>query len=179
MRLASPGIPGRNSRELEAVLENWKEFVRIYELEASLWLPRPREEVFAFFADAFNLQDITPAFLDFRIDTPPPIRMELGTLIDYRLKIRRIPVRWRTRITRWEPPSLFVDQQLRGPYRLWMHEHRFEVEGAGTRVLDRVRYAVPGGELVHRLLVRREVEAIFAHRTAALGRRFGLDSPAS
>jgi len=154
-------------------VDTWKEFVRIYQLDTSLWLPRSREEVFAFFADAFNLQDITPSFLDFRIETPPPIHMEVGTLIDYRLRIRRIPVRWRTRIARWEPPSLFVDEQLRGPYRLWIHEHHFEVEGAGTRVLDRVRYAVPGGELVHRLLVRREVEAIFAHRTAALSRRFG------
>jgi len=151
--------------------------VKIYELETSLWLPRPRTEVFAFFADAFNLQDITPSFLDFRIETPPPIQMEAGTLIDYRLKIRKIPVRWRTRIARWEPPALFVDEQLSGPYRLWVHEHRFEEEGTGTRVLDHVRYAVPGGALVHRLLVRREVEAIFAHRSEALGRRFGLDSP--
>lgn len=151
--------------------------MRIYQLETSLWLPRSREEVFAFFADAFNLQDITPSFLDFRIETPPPIHMEAGTLIDYRLRIRRIPVRWHTRIARWEPPSLFVDEQLRGPYRLWIHEHRFEVEGAGTRVRDRVRYAVPGGGLVHRLLVRREVEAIFAHRTAALSRRFGTGIP--
>jgi ligand-binding SRPBCC domain-containing protein len=93
------------------------------------------------------------------------------------VKIYGIPVRWRTRIARWEPPSLFVDEQLSGPYRLWIHEHRFEVEGAGTRVLDHVRYAVPGGALVHRLLVRREVEAIFAHRSEALSRRFGLDAP--
>jgi ligand-binding SRPBCC domain-containing protein len=147
--------------------------MRIHVLETDIRLASPRDEVFPFFADAMNLQQITPPFLDFRILTPPPIRMEAGTLIDYSLKLRGIPIRWRTRIAGWDPPFSFVDEQVRGPYRLWVHEHRFLEEDEGTRVLDRVRYAVPGGALVHRLLVRREVERIFAYRTERLRERFG------
>jgi ligand-binding SRPBCC domain-containing protein len=147
--------------------------MRIHVLETDIRLSPPRDEVFPFFADAMNLQEITPPFLDFRILTRPPIRMEAGTLIDYSLKLRGIPLRWRTRIAEWQPPFRFVDEQVRGPYRLWVHEHRFLEEEGGTRVLDRVRYAVPGGALVNRLLVRREVERIFAYRTERLRERFG------
>jgi ligand-binding SRPBCC domain-containing protein len=147
--------------------------MRIHVLETDIRLPRPRDEVFTFFADAMNLQEITPPFLDFRILTPPPIRMEVGTLIDYSLKLRGIPIRWRTRIVEWDPPLRFVDEQVRGPYRLWVHEHRFLEEAGGTRVLDRVRYSVRGGALVNRLFVRREVERIFDYRTGRLRERFG------
>ncbi len=142
-------------------------------LKTDLWLPRPRDQVFPFFADAMNLQELTPAFLDFRILTPPPIEMDAGTLIDYSLKVRGVPIRWRTRISEWEPPLRFVDEQIKGPYRLWVHEHRFLEEDGGTRVLDRVRYAPPGGSLVNRLFVRSEVQRIFAYRTERLRERFG------
>lgn len=149
---------------------------RLFEIE--LVLPRPRAEVFAFFSDAANLQELTPARLHFRLMTPPPIAMAEGALIDYRLRVRGVPVRWRTRIAAWEPPHRFVDEQLRGPYRLWLHEHLFEEAdgGASTRVIDRLHYAVPGGALgtlVDRLLVRRDVEAIFAFRRERLAERFG------
>lgn len=147
--------------------------MNIHRFETDLRLPHPRERVFGFFAEAENLQGITPPSLDFRILTPAPIRMAEGTLIDYRLRIRGVPVRWRTRIRVWDPPRRFVDEQVRGPYRLWVHEHRFEPEGGGTRVVDRVDYAVPGGRLVDRLFVRREVERIFAYRRERLLERFG------
>jgi ligand-binding SRPBCC domain-containing protein len=106
--------------------------------------------------------------LDFRVVTPEPIEMQVGTLIDYRLKLRGLPFGWRTRITAWEPPHRFEDTQLKGPYRLWVHEHTFEPHPQGTLCTDRVRYAVPGGPLVHWLLVRRDVEAIFDYRERVL-----------
>jgi ligand-binding SRPBCC domain-containing protein len=148
--------------------------------ESEIVVPRPRPEVFAFFSDAANLQELTPTFLHFRLETPTPIAMAEGALIDYRLRVHRVPVRWRTRIAAWEPPRRFVDEQLRGPYRLWVHEHLFEEAesppGTATRVIDRVRYAVPGGPLgtlADRLLVRRDVERIFAFRRQRLAERFG------
>lgn len=134
---------------------------------------RPPEALFPFFADAFNLERITPPFLRFRVVTPPPIEMGVGTLIDYRLRVHGVPVRWRTEITAWDPPHRFVDEQIRGPYRTWIHEHRFEpVDGGGTRMYDTVRYAAPGGRLVERWLVDRDVAAIFAYRKRALDTLF-------
>ena len=133
-------------------------------LETALWLPRPPGEVFPFFADASNLEAITPPLLRFEILTPGPIAMRPGCLIDYRLRLRGCPLRWRTEITAWEPPHGFVDEQRRGPYRAWVHEHRFEDRDGGTRVTDGVRYRVPGGALVDRLLVRRDLRRIFEYR---------------
>lgn len=142
-------------------------------LKSELWLPRPRSEVFPFFAAAENLEAITPPWLNFRIlESTPPV-MGRGTLIDYRLRIRGVPLRWQSEITAWEPPHRFVDEQRKGPYRTWIHEHRFEERDGGTLVLDTVRYAVPGGRFVDRLFVRRDVEAIFAYRRKQLLERFG------
>lgn len=142
--------------------------MKIFELHSELWLPRLRPEIFPFFADARNLEAITPPWLGFSILTPGPIRMRRGTLIDYRLRLRGIPLRWRSEITAWEPTIRFVDEQRRGPYLLWVHEHGFEERNGGTLVTDHVRYAVPGGTLIHRLFVRRDVEAIFAFRRRKL-----------
>jgi len=140
---------------------------------SELWVPRPREEVFAFFSDARNLDAITPPWVRFRMVTTGPIEMKAGALLDYKLRVRGFPIRWRTKITEWEPPARFVDEQLRGPYRLWIHEHEFEPRDGGTLVRDRVRYAVPFDFLVHRLFVHRDVTRIFAYRTEELRRRFG------
>jgi ligand-binding SRPBCC domain-containing protein len=145
-----------------------------WEVSARLRVARPRAEVFAFFADAGNLEALTPPWLSFRIQTPRPIEMHPGALIDYRLSVRGLPVRWRTEITTWEPPVRFVDKQLRGPYRLWVHEHTFEeTADGGTLVGDRVRYRVPFGRLANWLVVERDVRTIFRYRTETLLRMFG------
>ncbi len=130
-------------------------------------LPGRPADVFAFFADAGNLEAITPPLLRFRVVTPPPIVMGPGTLIRYRLRVRGVPLGWLTEITRWEPPHLFVDEQRRGPYALWEHIHTFEADGDETIMRDVVRYRIgfgPVGVLANRLVVRRDVERIFDYR---------------
>lgn len=148
--------------------------VKLHEFNAETWLPQPPEVVFPFFGEAANLDAITPPWLDFKITTPPPIVMRAGTLIDYRLRLRGVPLRWRTRISVWEPPFRFVDEQLHGPYRLWIHEHTFTAERGGTLARDHIRYAVPFDWLVHRWLVRPDLERIFAHRLTVMARHFRL-----
>lgn len=145
-----------------------KEFL----FHAELWLPRPRAEVFAFFANAHNLEILTPPWLNFEVLTPGPISMRPGTLIDYRIRIHGIPVRWRTEITGWQPPYQFVDEQLRGPYKLWHHTHVFEERAGGTLCTDRVRYSPRGGALMNWLFVRRDVERIFDYRRQRLVEQF-------
>lgn len=146
--------------------------MKIREFQSEIWLPLPPAELFPFFADAANLDAITPPWMDFRIVTPRPIEMREGTLIDYRLRVRGIPLRWRTRINAWQPPHRFADEQLRGPYRQWIHEHTFEAKDGGTLARDAVRYAVPFDFIAHRWLVRPDVERIFAYRAEALQRLF-------
>jgi ligand-binding SRPBCC domain-containing protein len=131
-------------------------------------LPGPPEAVFRFFGDARNLESITPPLLRFRMLTPEPIVMGPGTLLRYRLRVHGVPVNWLTKITAWEPPHRFVDEQLEGPYALWRHTHTFQDDGRGSTLMrDELRYALPLGglgELAHRLLVRRDIERIFDYR---------------
>lgn len=143
-----------------------------FRLEASQWLPRSREEVFAFFSDAFQLQTLTPPWLHFQVLTPRPIDLGDGAVIDYRLRIRGLPLRWQSRIGRWEPPQRFTDEQTRGPYRRWLHEHSFEPLDGGTLCRDLVEYDVYGGALMHALFVRRDLLRIFAFRQQTLRRLF-------
>ena len=147
--------------------------MKMHNFHTELWLPRSVPQIFDFFADAYNLQALTPDWLKFKILTPKPIQLRVGALIDYRLRIHGLPVRWQTEITAWEPPHRFVDEQKRGPYRRWIHEHHFTPQNDGALCTDHVRYAVRGGELVHRLFVRRDVEKIFAYRRCKLGEIFG------
>lgn len=153
--------------------------MRVFALHSTQWLPRRLEEVFGFFADARNLERITPSWLHFSVLTPAPIEMRAGALIDYRLRVRGIPLRWRSEITAWEPPLRFVDEQRRGPYRMWVHEHTFTQRDGGTEVGDRVTYAVPGGWLIERLLVGPDVRRIFAHRRRVLTGLLGSGGDAS
>ena len=145
-----------------------------YTLQTELWLPRPRDEVFAFFADARNLEAITPPWVKFAVLTPGTIEMRPGTLIDYQIRVHGIPIRWRTEIAEWQPPHRFVDRQLSGPYRLWHHTHAFEERDGGTLCLDHVHYRPRGGALVHWLFVRRDVERIFNYRQRRLEELFPM-----
>jgi len=135
-------------------------------------LPRPRPEVFDFFTDAGNLERLTPSFLRFEVLSERPIEMTEGAVIDYALRVRGIPMRWRSEIAVWDPPRRFVDVQMKGPYRFWRHEHTFEADGDATIVRDRVDYRVPGGRLIHALFVKRDVRRIFEHRERELKRIF-------
>ena len=147
-----------------------------YTLHDELWLPRSRSEVFAFFADVRNLEALTPPWLEFEILTPGQIEMRPGKMIDYRIRIHGIPIRWRTEIAEWQPPHYFVDRQLRGPYSLWHHTHTFEERDGGTLCLDDVCYRPLGGALVHWLFVKRDVERVFAYRRQRLGELFSSNS---
>ncbi len=136
-------------------------------LEAEMWLPLDVRTVFAFFSDAGNLEALTPPWLKFNILTPQPISMAAGTLIDYKLYLHHVPIRWRTEITAWNPPVQFVDEQLSGPYHLWRHRHDFEERDGGTWVRDHVDYRSRGWILepiVNRLLVAPDLLAIFTYR---------------
>ena len=143
-------------------------------LEHEALVERPLEEVFAFFSNPMNLEALTPSWLKFRVLNPPELPLREGVTIDYALRVRGLPLRWRSLISRWDPPHAFVDEQLRGPYRLWVHTHTFEARGDSTLVRDSVRYAVLGGALVDRLLVRRDLERIFDYRSKSLREALGL-----
>jgi len=152
----------------------------VHTLRREQRLPAPRATAFAFFADARNLEAITPPLLRFRVVTPEPIVMGTGTLISYRLRVRGVPLSWLTAIGEWDPPHRFVDEQLRGPYALWHHTHAFEADGDTTIMRDTVRYAIgfgPLGTVAERLLVRRDLEAIFDYRAERV--RALLRAPAS
>lgn len=145
---------------------------RGYRLTAALSVAESRDEVFKYFADAFHLESLTPPWLRFSVKTPPPIEMETGTLIEYQIRLYGIPLRWQSKIILWEPPAKFVDEQVKGPYRFWRHQHLFLQTERGTLIRDVVDYDVPLGWLVHPLLVRRNLEKIFQYRGQAIGRQF-------
>ena len=142
----------------------------------STTLPLPIETVFDFFSKAENLQAITPPELQFKILTPLPITMGQGTLIDYKLKLNGIPFGWRTRITHWDPPYAFADQQLKGPYAIWFHTHTFADEGGRTRMDDEVLYKLPLwplGEVAYPF-VKQKVAGIFQYRRRAIKKLLGV-----
>lgn len=145
-------------------------------LQSETVVPASPADTFAFFADAANLERLTPPWISFRIRTALPIEMKEGALIDYQIVLYGLPMPWRTRIDVWEPGVRFVDRQVAGPYRWWHHEHRFEHDGNGTRVFDRVEY-LPRAAWVSAGLVRRDLERIFAFRQAALRQLLGTPPP--
>ena len=145
-------------------------------LRSELWLPLPLDRVFPFFAEAANLEALTPPWLSFRIITPLPIEMRAGAKIDYRIKIHGVPVTWKTDITVWDPPYQFIDSQVKGPYRSWVHTHRFISERGGTTMTDDVAFEVPFSFLVGRW-VAGDVRKVFEYRHEAMMRLFNQPKP--
>jgi ligand-binding SRPBCC domain-containing protein len=149
--------------------------VSIRVLERSQRVEVPIEQAFDFYGDAVNLEPLTPPWLHFEVTTPGEVTFRAGTLLDYRLKLHGVPVRWQTRIEIWEPPVRFVDTQVNGPYSLWEHTHLFEKDGDDATIIhDRIRYSIPLGLLgilAHRLFVRRDLERIFDYRAKAVVER--------
>jgi ligand-binding SRPBCC domain-containing protein len=145
--------------------------MKMYTLHRRQRILHPRSHVFGFFEAPENLARITPPSLGFRILTPLPITMKVGTVIDYTIRWLGVPVRWRTLITTYDPPFRFVDEQINGPYALWHHSHRFEETADGTEMTDEVRYCLPFGflgDLGHTLIVRRQLEHIFDYRATVI-----------
>jgi len=147
-----------------------------YRLVHEQLVPRKLEEVFEFFSRAENLETLTPDFLHFKIVSIHPQPVQKGTLINYKLRVRGMPLRWTSEIREWEPPARFVDFQTRGPYKLWHHTHRFIAEGDNTRIIDEVLYDLPFGvlgRLTHAVMVKSDVENIFRYREMKIRELFG------
>jgi ligand-binding SRPBCC domain-containing protein len=150
--------------------------MRLHTFEAHQWVSSPIDQTFEFFADAANLEAITPPFLNFRILTQLPVEMRVGARIDYRIALYGLPMTWKTNIDQWQPGRSFIDRQLSGPYAQWIHLHTFESSEGGTQLYDRVQYALPLDPLSrpgHPLFVRPTIERIFAHRRKVIAERFG------
>jgi len=149
---------------------------RAFVFRSEQFVQQPLEEVFKFFSQAENLQELTPPWLHFKILSVDPMPVRKGTLIRYSLRWRIFPIGWTTEIIEWDPPHGFVDVQLKGPYNLWHHEHRFVAEASGTRIIDEVQYALPFGwfgRMAHALKVNKDVRSIFEFRKDAIRKRFG------
>lgn len=147
-----------------------------HRIERRQLVAAPLEEVFEFFAWARNLEELTPPWLRFSVLTPEPIQMRAGALIEYRLRVHGLPLRWVSRIEEWEFARRFVDVQIRGPYRLWHHTHEFTADPRGTLIRDSVRYELPFGALgavAHAALVRRDLERVFDYRRQQVEDLFG------
>jgi ligand-binding SRPBCC domain-containing protein len=150
---------------------------RFHTLRQQQWIPRPIEDVFAFFSDARNLEAITPPWLRFRVLSMSTESIMRGTEIRYRLAWHHVPLQWRSEIRKWDPPHSFTDIQISGPYRLWHHTHAFEAHGGRTRMRDIARYALPFGilgEIAQAVKVRRDVQQIFEFRRRRINEIFGI-----
>lgn len=144
-----------------------------FSIDSSVTLRRPLEEVFEFFSKAENLGLLTPGWLRFKIVSSLPIEMKVGAIIEYRIRLYGVPMKWVSEITEWDPPHLFEDTQIRGPYRKWVHRHTFRETGEGTVAMDQVQYRVLGGSVVNKLFIAGQVRKIFDYRKAKLKEIFG------
>ncbi len=152
--------------------------MKTYHMETQTLLNKSLEEAFPFFANAENLNKVTPKWLKFGILTPLPIEMKVGTIVEYRLRLHGAVIRWRSEITEWDPPHKFTDVQIKGPYRFWKHEHFFTAESNRTKMIDRVEYAISGwlfAPLVHFLFVKRDLKKIFKYRERRFLEIFSLN----
>ena len=149
--------------------------MKIFHFNTEHTVNRTLDQVFEFFSRAENLEKITPEWLNFKILTPLPITMEQDTLIDYQIKMMGLAMTWKTGITTWEPQIRFVDTQLKGPYRRWIHEHRFEAADGRTIMYDSVEYAIPAGflsGLINKFFVEPRIQSIFSHRKQIIDQLF-------
>lgn len=145
----------------------------MYRLTCLMVVQAPAADVFRFFEDPRNLEKITPPWLNFRIVDPGSIHMRAGAEIDYVIGWLGIPMRWKTVITEYAPPLLFVDEQERGPYALWRHRHTFDETPGGVAIRDQVDYHLPLGvlgRLAHGLVVKRQLLSIFRFRQREIAR---------
>ena len=145
--------------------------MKVFKLEAKQFIRRPLEEVFGFFSRPENLVVITPAKLQFKILTPSPLEMKQGALIDYTIKLFKVPIHWRTLITTYEPPFKFVDEQIKGPYNFWHHTHMFKEVTDGVEIFDEVHYSIPFGplgSLLHALWIKKDLNHIFEYRKGVI-----------
>ncbi len=143
-------------------------FVHHVEKRYEVWVPENIDKVFSFFSNARNLERMTPSFLEFKVLNEGEIKMKTGLLIDYKLKLHSIPFRWQSEITKWKPKSFFEDCQRKGPYVYWDHLHTFEEKDGGTLVVDSIKFGVPGGFLIYKMFIERDVEKIFDFRKTTL-----------
>lgn len=145
--------------------------MKYFTLRRSLWVPQPIDKVFHFFSDVHNLDQITPHWLHFSSSSIPRVMRE-GVKILHEMKIKGFKVKWVSEIMHWDPPYGFIDEQRRGPYRYWRHEHYFREEKGGTVCEDSVKYAVPGGSLVNRFFIAPDLKKIFDYRQEKLRKIF-------
>ncbi len=144
---------------------------KTYKFNSEIIVPLPLEEVFVFFSNPANLIKITPSWLNFSINTPQPVKMDLGTLIDFRINVLWITIKWQSKITSWMPPDHFEDIQIRGPYKVWNHRHSFRKVKEGTLIRDEVQYIPKGGLLapfLNFLFFKWNINQIFKYRTKKL-----------
>ena len=141
--------------------------MKTFELLKPQIIDSSMESVFDFFSKPENLKTITPAKLSFNIITPTPILMGKGTVIDYTIRLFKIPIHWRTLITKYDPPHEFIDEQIKGPYNFWHHTHKFKQVDGGVEISDKVIYSIPMGiigQVLHFLWIKRDLEKIFLYR---------------
>jgi ligand-binding SRPBCC domain-containing protein len=150
--------------------------MQIYVLRSEMWVSVPLRQAFSFFEDPHNLAKITPPWLNFRVTSPQKVEMRKGAEVEYTIQWMNLPIHWKTIILEYQAPNLFIDEQAKGPYSLWRHTHNFESSETGTRVGDRVEYALPfglAGRFAHYLIVRKHLLQIFRFRQEQIGRLLG------
>ena len=152
--------------------------MKIYEINTTQFIAKPLEMVFDFFSKPENLEHITPSYLKFNLQTPSPVIMKIGQIIDYKIKLKGIPLRWRSQITSYDPPYHFVDEQIRGPYALWQHTHTFKEKNGTTLIEDHILYKIPFGIIgsaANSLFVKKDLTRIFQYRKEKINLIFGKE----